>query len=220
MDWSKIFGESINRRLIDESGKIQLPELIWALIKKCMIMTKEQNQACINVSYNIQYYTLPVNKGEIQPCLYLSNILNNKNVKVLNLSYKSITKISALGKALRTNKFLYKLDLWVNNIEDDEIKYLAKGIKTSESLAVLDLSENRIGDEGIKYLAEAIMVSKTLCNLDLSGNKIGDEGAEYLSEGIKDSKSLVFLDLRFNSISEASKTLLRSSAPENLKIVF
>ena len=45
------------------------------------------------------------------------------------------------------------------------------------------------------------------------------DGIKALAEAIKDSKSLSKLILEGNSLSEASKTLLRSSAPENLKVV-
>ena len=56
------------------------------------------------------------------------------------------------------------------------VKAIGEALKVNTSLTKINLYENNIGDEGGKAIGEALKVNISLTEIILACNKIGDEG--------------------------------------------
>ena len=84
-----------------------------------------------------------------------------------------------------TLKNLTKLNLQMNNINDEEIKLIIKSIKDNNTpIKNLILKNNKISAEGSEFISDLILFSKTLKKLDLSFNELKSDGVKKICKNI------------------------------------
>ena len=120
-----------------------------------------------------------------------------------------------IGKAIKVNKTLQKLDISHNSISDDGAVAFSDGLKYNISLQELNISDNKITKEGAKMIGEAIKVNKTLQKLNISDNSISNDGAAAFSDGLKYNISLQELNMSQNKITNEGAKLLAEAIKVN-----
>ncbi|XP_065897457.1 uncharacterized protein [Dysidea avara] len=117
--------------------------------------------------------------------------------KNINLSRKDIGNNGAvIVSNLLYNKRIVTLDLSYNNISYDGVAAVAEWLKNNYTLQSLNMSHNKISVEGASKIAEAIQVNKTLQKLDISECGIPDNGALVISNSLKKNNILCIQGLR------------------------
>ena len=120
-----------------------------------------------------------------------------------------------IGKAIKVNITLQKLDISHNSISDDGAVALSDGLKYNISLQKLNISYNKITNEGVKMIGEAIKVNKTLQKLDISHNSISDDGVAAFSDGLKCNNSLQELYMLNNNITKEGAKMIGEAIKVN-----
>ena len=124
---------------------------------------------------------------------------------------------TALGKGLKENKSLEKLDLSGCSISATGAQGLAEGLSSS-ALKELVLSSNKIGNAGAVALGASLKGNHRLKELQLYYCGIEAAGARGLLEGLMERHSaLTRLDLVMNPIQDEDKRALQSSAKQRQK---
>jgi len=118
---------------------------------------------------------------------------------------------------MKENKYLKKLDLASNYLEDASVKALASMLKESHTLLHLDLSNNRIGDDGGIPLAQALKVNNTLMYLNVRQNDMRVAG-EQLAETLRKNTSILVLDFSYNNFSYKSYSYIMEALKRNQDI--
>ncbi|XP_034081596.1 NACHT, LRR and PYD domains-containing protein 14-like isoform X2 [Gymnodraco acuticeps] len=121
----------------------------------------------------------------------------NCRLKTIRLQGCGLTGHSCedLALVLRRSPKLRELDLSMNEIGDDGVRYLADGLRSPEcQLETLRLSQCNIEEKGSSYLASALQENwGSLKVLDLSINMVGDKGTKELY--IKCDRQLTKLEI-------------------------
>lgn len=120
-----------------------------------------------------------------------------------------------LANALKTNKTVISLVIWLGQIRDEEAKEFAGFLKENKTLRSLLLPNNKIGDEGAREFADALRVNDTLTYLSFSGNPIGDAGAIALAEALKVNRALMGLSFHGNQVGAKGTIALAESLKVN-----
>lgn len=108
----------------------------------------------------------------------------NKSIKNVDLSFNHNINISLI-KHILSLKYLSKLNLQMNNINDEALKQIIKIIKDNNTpIKDLKLKNNKITSIGSTYLSELIKNSKNLKILDLSYNDLKSEGVKNICNSI------------------------------------
>ena len=117
--------------------------------------------------------------------LIVSNLVYNKEINKLNVSYNNITDdgVEVLYEIVKSHCTLKELIMSHNNISSDGAYIIAKIIQAKTSLQKLDISQCRIPDDG------AVVISKSYNNnsrlqlvLSWKNDKITIKTADLLSE--------------------------------------
>jgi len=128
--------------------------------------------------------------------------------------------LSVLAAGIENNKFLVKLTLQNNFIDDLGLSKLISGLRANTSISQLDLSQNRIKDKGIEQLCafmkfngsklQRLIAAQNLIETDFFGEVLG----RYLSAIVKKlticilhhirDQQLEHLDISYNSYSAES----------------
>ena len=183
---------------INESGK-----LVTKIYTSCAPDNIEDDVWLFDV-YNPDHLVMCLSE-----CLKEDDTLQELNIS----NFYDINKITSegakmIGKAIKVNKILKKLDICNKSISDNEAAAISDGLKYNISLQELNMSYNKITSEGANMIAEAIEVNKILKKLDIHGNSISDDGAAAISNGLKCNISLQELNMSFNKItSEGAKII-------------
>ena len=108
----------------------------------------------------------------------------NENIKNIDISFNHIINLSLMSHILSL-KNLSKLNLQMNNINDNDIKALVNYIKENNTpIKELILKNNEITKEGSESIADLIKFSKSLKILDLSFNELKSEGVKKICNGM------------------------------------
>ena len=183
----------------------------------CLYEIDAKDSAVRNKVRKIDFNAVVFEHCQIGPvdCSAVTNFLKMHNeILMINLSHN---KIGCLGcKELSEflvfsmsvsdgNCKLSSLELGVNILSDEGVKYLVEALKHSNcKLNTLNLWGNNITNEGAECLAEALKHSNCKLNtLDLSHNNVTYKGAECLAEALKHSNcKLNCLDLWRNNLTD------------------
>uniref|UniRef100_A0A7S1WBE6 Uncharacterized protein n=1 Tax=Neobodo designis TaxID=312471 RepID=A0A7S1WBE6_NEODS len=121
-----------------------------------------------------------------------------------------------IQKVLRTSKYLTKLALSENEIDDDLCRAIVGGLVKNATLLHLDLSHNRIGDSGAAAIGLVLLQPELeLRTLDLSDNEIRETGAASLGDGVAVTRTLQSLSLRLNRLCDPGGETLLGGVREN-----
>lgn len=140
-------------------------------------------------------------------------------VESLNLSFNKLSdsNIPIIITGIRTNRYVRKLILSHNEIQNEGAKALADLMFDRRDLDI-ELCYNQIGPEGgLSLLQSAIHTVKT--KLDLSNNKIGNEGARLMGDCLSEQTgALSQLILRHNDIDTEGDVALAEKVPGSVKV--
>lgn len=116
---------------------------------------------------------------------------------------------------LQKNKYLRRLNLSLNHIQDHGAEEVSLLLKENCSIISINLGYNHIGYTGLQYISESIAINSALINLDLESNEIGDEGLVYLGKALEVNSSLTHLNLRDNKINLKGLELIGKALKKN-----
>jgi hypothetical protein len=122
----------------------------------------------------------------------------NQKITKLDINGNNLNSchMSKIFESLNHNKSLTQLDFWKNNLNSDIGPSLGVLLQVNESLTELDLSSSQLNDDTCQIIGPALKHNKSLTFLNLFNNFITSEGCKYLAEGIKCNKTLIRLDLK------------------------
>lgn len=101
---------------------------------------------------------------------------NNRMITKVDISSNDIhlKGITAIGEMLKVNTTLRELNM-ANNFARDEIRDIAAGLAVNRGLQRLNLNVNQIDDEGARALQTALVHNNTLRELTGFNNKVLDK---------------------------------------------
>ncbi|CAH0727984.1 unnamed protein product, partial [Brenthis ino] len=102
--------------------------------------------------------------------------------EVIDLKYYGVNpnNVRAMSMALTYNRYVRRLDLTSNFLNDDACYHLGQMLGENMALQEVILSGCRIQEEGLRRLV-VFLTARSLDLLDLSRNEIGDNGFEHLA---------------------------------------
>lgn len=106
--------------------------------------------------------------------------------------------IEIIGKILEKNKTADNFNLFLGNLELNNVDSIGKALKTNNTLKVLWLDHNNITD--VQSMGEGLEKNNTLKELKLSANKIKD--IKSIGKALESNKALTYLDLSYNNITD------------------
>ena len=115
-----------------------------------------------------------------------------KELKILNLSYNSLTDSNISKIIFEKNNKIEVLNLKSNNITDIGIDMFKEELMKLQNLKELNLYDNQFGDNGFKMLLSILKTLKNLKILTVPNCGIGQLGIAYFAEYFKsnnDSKN-------------------------------
>jgi len=107
-----------------------------------------------------------------------------------------------LAEALRGNRNLQEINLWVNHIGDGGAVAIADVMQRNGTITSLDMFNNDIGDTGAAAFADVLARNKSLTSLGFNTNQIGCAGAIALAQALGRNATLRRLDLSGNQIGD------------------
>lgn len=116
------------------------------------------------------------------------------------------TGCEILGSAMKENRSLHKLDLALNKIEDDGMKFLCEGLKDPGcTLRELRMEFCELTPACGDFLRSALMTNRSLTTLYLRDCSLQDSGAKLLCEALRQPgctlKELVLFEANLTSAS-------------------
>jgi Ran GTPase-activating protein (RanGAP) involved in mRNA processing and transport len=141
----------------------------------------------------------------------LLDALFSSRIETLGLDNTNISSIGVhkVSQFVAKHPFLRGLDLSLNSITGDSIRYLSKSIQLAPKLLDLDLHGNEINDDDAMQLSVGLKNNTTLRSLNLCDNGLENMGARYIADMIKVNRTLVDLRLDDNMIdTEACKSII------------
>ncbi|XP_040177443.1 NACHT, LRR and PYD domains-containing protein 12-like [Rana temporaria] len=116
------------------------------------------------------------------------------------------TSCEILGSALKENRSLHKLDLALNKIEDDGVKFLCEGLKDPGcTLQELRMEFCELTPACGDFLSSALMTNRSLTTLYLRDCSLHDSGTKLLCQALRQPgctlKELVLFDVNLTSAS-------------------
>ncbi|XP_045446608.1 leucine-rich repeat-containing protein 74A-like [Melitaea cinxia] len=138
--------------------------------------------------------------------------------EVIDLKYYGVNpnSVRAMTMALTNNRYVRRLDLSSNFLNDDACYHLGQMMGENIILQELILSGCRIQAEGVKRLV-IFFASRFIEELDLSRNDIGDRGFEYLAHQLVKGAVIKKLNLSSNDLSSAVASSFAAAIEGNNK---
>jgi len=112
-----------------------------------------------------------------------------------------------LGRMLKRNTALKKLELDSNQLAVKTCNAMAESLRTNTTLTLLSLESNPLTKEGkdlggITKLGDMLKVNKTLTSLNFWRSNIGADGGAVIARAMASNTTLVFLDVGNNNVSQ------------------
>nr|XP_053625465.1 LOW QUALITY PROTEIN: leucine-rich repeat-containing protein 74B-like [Plodia interpunctella] len=147
--------------------------------------------------------------------LFHKNLLSDE----INLRYYCVDPFSvrAMAMALQYNKYVNRLDLTDNFLNDDACYHLGKMLQSNVTLKKLILSGCRIGKSGLVYLMKHLRVNRSLITLDLSRNELGDDGGEYFARQLDHGVAVPNVNLSSNQLGKLTAAALTEALEYNME---
>ncbi|CAD8044842.1 unnamed protein product [Paramecium primaurelia] len=149
---------------------------------------------------------------------YLANgiIQQQSGLVSLNLKGNQIRDegIQVLSAAIYESESLQELDISLNDITPDGIRYLADVLPNSQ-IKILNLSKNLLGDESMIMLCNNRIMEK----LDVSSSRVADQGFMTFLTFIGESTNFTHLKANDNYISEKVEKLILEIIEKNQVII-
>ncbi|XP_040177441.1 NACHT, LRR and PYD domains-containing protein 3-like isoform X2 [Rana temporaria] len=116
------------------------------------------------------------------------------------------TSCEILGSALKENRSLHKLDLALNKVEDDGVKFLCEGLKDPGcTLQELRMEFCELTPTCGDFLSSALMTNRSLTTLYLRDCRLQDSGTKLLCQALRQPgctlKELVLFEVNLTSAS-------------------
>ncbi|CAG9585065.1 unnamed protein product [Danaus chrysippus] len=147
-----------------------------------------------------QLYLTICDEADISPIRsFYTQLLNDH----ICLKYYGINQkgFRAIALALNYNKYVTKLDLTDNWINEDGCFHLGEMLLENTTLSELNLHGCRIGPEGAKRLFANLHINRSLSVMNLRKNRLGDIGVQYLAKAILFGASVDNINLSFNDLT-------------------
>ena len=141
----------------------------------------------------------------------------NRFVTRLDLSLNNIQEkgAAAVAKLLEVNSLIKDLNVSENKIGKDGADALGNMLTVNDSLARIDISRNGLTDDDIQFFSNVLQTEDFLSSLDLSHNSFGVTGGEYLGEMIGTNVSLRELNLGWNRLGDEGVKQICTSLKKN-----
>jgi Ran GTPase-activating protein (RanGAP) involved in mRNA processing and transport len=167
--------------------------------------------------------TLVLSRNEIRDegVELLLDALMSSRIETLGLDKTGIGTrgIQCVARFVSTHPCLRGLDLSLNNITGDGIRYLSKALFLTRKLMDLDLHGNEIHDEDAVLLAHALQHNRTLRSLNLCDNALERRGAFVLAEALSHNHTLAELRLDENNFDNEGIQCLVQLVQQNSGLV-
>ena len=142
-------------------------------------------------------------------CTSLSNGLKFlKELKILNLSYNSLTDSNISKIVFNSNNKIEVLNLKSNNALDISMEIFKNELMKLKNLKELNMLDNQFGDNGLNHLLQVFNTVKDLRILIISNCAITNKGISYFADCFKKNKNyfnkLEILNLISNPITDES----------------
>lgn len=121
----------------------------------------------------------------------------------------------SLSKLIVSTRFLSRLLLPENLLNDESIHILSSGLLSNETITYLDLSHNKISDAGAKRISRIIQNHGVLSHIDLGDNHVHTEGLQYLARALKPSDTIESFSIKLNPIGDRGGRDLFNALAEN-----
>ena len=99
--------------------------------------------------------------------------LINLNLRAMEIGLRN--DVFALFDALAENTHIQKVDLSLNELDDECIESLSLALVDNQKIHYLNLADNAITSEGAEYLLGTLESNDVLRDIDLEGNAIDDD---------------------------------------------
>ena len=141
------------------------------------------------------------------------------NIKSIVLSSNNIGDMSCcwISQAIMQNSNIRELDLSYNEITSAGCSYLAYMLAHS-GLTSLVLNGNQVGVLGARALAQALCVNQQVSVLGLCGNGLHDEGAIEICKAVEGHSSMRALLLEDNNLQERGLAAIGHAYRRNPRI--
>ena len=139
------------------------------------------------------------------------------SLKILHLNDNKNTRkelVPTVACVLAKNKWLQKLGLSNNSLNDDGVKIISKSLCQHTRLIAMDFQNNNITKKSVEALSSVISSNNELEALNLSNNQL-QLGAIKLATVLKTISLLKVLDLQNNSIPEEAADELAAAIRAN-----
>ncbi|XP_063814176.1 NACHT, LRR and PYD domains-containing protein 3-like [Pseudophryne corroboree] len=108
-------------------------------------------------------------------------------VQELTLDDCDLTSSSCaeLGSAIKVNRSLCKLDMALNKLEDDGVRFLCEGLKDPGcTVQELRMDYSSLTPACCEYLGSALLTNRSLTTLYMRDNDLQDSGVKFLCDGL------------------------------------
>jgi len=150
----------------------------------------------------------------------LAKLFQSPTISELYLSRLGLVHehFGVIAKEIAQNTNLRILDLFGNNLSNENIVLIAKGLQQNVGLQtlVLPCSEEVLSLESSAAISHALKVNTTLVNLNLPRGSLSDDGLLHLSEGLSVNKTLRKIEVDVSKhVGEKGRTALLGMLEKN-----
>ena len=192
---------------IEEEKALQTFEASWNSISTTyndltieILYVQSHSNMNQNEVWNMDEITKSGFKTEFLSCCW-EEYFNGPSLEVIlkQLKLKDFD-IEIVSKFFNMNKTLHTVNLSVNFITDEGVKYLAEAIKRNTTLQYLDISKNLISKEGVKSILEACAKNRTLHELVCTHNNLSKPELVDISEYVRKEQAVKIFHASWNCI--------------------
>lgn len=157
-------------------------------------------------------------KGEALEKLFKSKTVTDLYLSRLGLGEEHIQVIASALEG--NNSTMRVLDLFGNNIEDDQITMIAEALITNTSLETLVLPcPTEMTGTSCAAISKALKANKTLATLNLPRSNFNDEGVLLLAEGLTVNTTLKKIEVGVSKkLSEEGMQALTDMLEKNYEL--
>lgn len=147
----------------------------------------------------------------------LQELKGNKSVKVVNC-YLGPRFCGVFSDVLKVNNTIKKVDLWGNNLGDQDARSISEALKANKSLKELRLGRNNFSSEGARAFADALKVNQVVKCIFLGCNSIGSEGARAIADALKVNQTIEMISVADNNIDSEGAQAIADALKVNQRL--